>query len=40
MSADLKSVLLDLRYRIDAEDKDHTIVYSLEFEHAVRIITA
>ena len=30
--------VLDLRFRIDAEDADRKVVYSLPFKHAVSII--
>jgi hypothetical protein len=30
--------VMDLRYRIDAEDESGTVVYSLPFRHAVNII--
>ena len=38
MSADVKSGMIDLRFRIDAEDADGVIVYTLPFKHAVNII--
>ena len=38
MSGDMKSGVLDFRFRIDAEDMDGVIVYSLPFRHAVNII--
>jgi hypothetical protein len=38
MSADLATGIVDLRYRIDAEDTDGRVVYSLPFKHAVSII--
>jgi hypothetical protein len=30
--------VLDFRFRIDAEDEDGAIVYTLPFKHAVNII--
>lgn len=38
MSGDLRGGVIDLRFRIDAEDRDGVIVYSLGFKHAVNII--
>ena len=38
MSGDIRNGIIDLRFRIDAEDDDGDIVYSLPFEHAVSII--
>jgi hypothetical protein len=38
MSGDVKGGLIDLRFRIDAEDADGVIVYTLPFKHAVNII--
>ena len=38
MSQDMKSGFIDFRFRIDAEDRDGVIVYSLGFEQAVNII--
>lgn len=38
MSADLKGGVIDFRFRIDAEDRNGVIVYTLGFEHAVNII--
>jgi hypothetical protein len=38
MSGDIVSGLIDLRFRIDAEDADGVIVYTLPFSHAVNII--
>ena len=32
------SGLIDLRYRIDAEDEAGEVVYSLPFQHAVNVI--
>jgi len=40
MSGDLARGIIDLRYRIDAENVAGEIVYSLPFEHAVNIIPA
>jgi hypothetical protein len=38
MAGDIKHGIVDLRYRIDAEDADGAIVYSLDFAHALNII--
>ena len=38
MSGDLRGGVIDLRFRIDAEDEAGVIVYSLPFKHAVNII--
>jgi hypothetical protein len=39
MSGDLKTEgVIDLRFRIDAEAEDGTLIYSLPFSDAVRII--
>jgi hypothetical protein len=38
MCGDLVAGVLDFRFRIDAEDADGAIVYSLPFKHAVSII--
>jgi hypothetical protein len=38
ISADLAGGVIDLRFRIDAEDRDGVIVYTLGFAEAVRII--
>jgi hypothetical protein len=38
MSGDVRRGLVDLRFRIDAEDADGVIVYTLPFKHAVNII--
>jgi hypothetical protein len=35
---DVKAGIVDFRFRIDAEDKDGVIVYSLPFKHAINII--
>jgi hypothetical protein len=32
--------LMELRFRIDAEDEDGAIIYTLPFKHAVNIIPA
>jgi hypothetical protein len=41
MAGDIKTGgVLDLRYRIDAENAEGKIVYSLPFAHAVNIIPA
>jgi hypothetical protein len=38
MCGDMVAGVLDFRFRIDAEDEDGTIVYTLPFRHAVNII--
>jgi len=38
MAGDMRQGVLDLRFRIDAEDPDGVIVYTLPFKHAVNII--
>jgi len=38
ISGDVKGGLIDLRFRIDAEDRQGVIVYTLGFAEAVRII--
>jgi hypothetical protein len=38
MCGDLVAGVLDFRFRIDAEDGDGVIVYTLPFKHAVNII--
>lgn len=38
MSADIRNGIVDLRYRIDAEDDAGRMVYTLPFSVAVRII--
>jgi hypothetical protein len=38
MCGDMIAGVLDLRFRIDAEDEDGAIVYTLPFKHAVNII--
>ncbi len=38
ISQDVKGGVIDLRFRIDAEDRDGTIVYTLGFAEAVNII--
>jgi hypothetical protein len=38
MAGDMRKGVLDLRFRIDAEDAQGTIVYTLPFKHAVAII--
>jgi hypothetical protein len=40
LTGDVRDGLLDLRFRIDAEDDAGTIVYTLPFSHAVNIIPA
>jgi hypothetical protein len=38
MSTDMRHGVIDFRFRIDAEDGDGVIVYTLPFKHAVNII--
>ncbi|MDB5690548.1 MAG: hypothetical protein JWL91_2424 [Sphingomonas bacterium] len=38
MRGDIERGVLDLRFRLDAEDGDGEIVYTLPFKHAVNII--
>jgi hypothetical protein len=38
MCGDIVAGVLDLRFRIDAEDEDGAIVYTLPFKHAVNVI--
>jgi hypothetical protein len=38
ISGDLREGLIDFRLRIDAEDANGVIVYTLPFKHAVKII--
>jgi hypothetical protein len=38
LTGDVRSGILDLRFRIDAEDEHGTIVYSLPFKHALNVI--
>jgi hypothetical protein len=38
LAGDLRNGVVDLRYRIDAEDGVGKIVYSLSFKHAFSII--
>lgn len=38
MSGDVERGVVDLRFRIDAEDEAGTLIYSLPFKHAVSII--
>lgn len=38
MVGDMRNGVLDLRFRIEAEDEHGTVVYSLPFKHAVSII--
>ena len=38
MSGDIRRGLVDFRFRIDAEDENGVIVYSLPFKHAISII--
>ena len=40
MSGDLRSGLIDLRFRIDVEDRAGAIVHTVRFAEAVRIIAA
>jgi hypothetical protein len=38
MAGDIRNGVIDLRYRIDAEDEQGKIVYTLAFKHAVNIV--
>lgn len=38
MSGDIAGGVVDLRYRIDVENGDGAIIYTLPFKHAVNII--
>jgi hypothetical protein len=38
MAGDIRNGLLDFRFRVDAEDAEGTIVYTLPFKHGVSII--
>jgi patatin-like phospholipase/acyl hydrolase len=38
ISGDVQGGLIDLRFRIDAEDREGVIVYTLGFAEAVRIV--
>jgi hypothetical protein len=38
LSEDIKGGVIDLRFRVDAEDRDGLIVYTLGFAEAVNII--
>src|SRR3954447_9782653 len=38
IAGDIRNGIVDLRFRIDAEDANGTIVYSLPFRHALNII--
>ena len=38
MCGDMVAGLLDFRFRIDAEDGDGVVIYTLPFRHAVNII--
>ena len=40
LAGDMRNGIVDLRYRIDAEDADGNIVYTLKFEHAFSTIPA
>jgi hypothetical protein len=40
ISGDVGSGLVDLRFRIDAEDREGVIVYTLGFDQALKIIPA
>jgi hypothetical protein len=38
LAGDIRNGIIDLRYRIDAENGDREIVYSLPFRHAFSLI--
>lgn len=38
MSADVRDGVIDFRFRLDAENENGSVVYSLPFQHAVSII--
>ena len=38
MTGDIREGVMDLRFRIDVEDEDGEIIYTLPFKHAVNII--
>ena len=38
ITGDVRNGVVDLRYRLDAEDEQGKIVYTLPFKHAVNII--
>ncbi len=38
MTGDIREGVMDLRFRIDVEDEDGAIIYTLPFKHAVNII--
>ncbi len=38
LSGDIKGGVIDLRFRIDAQDEQGVIVYSLPFKHAFSLI--
>ena len=38
IAGDVQRGIVDFRFRIDAEDRDGTIVYTLPFEHAINVI--
>jgi hypothetical protein len=38
IAGDVQNGLIDLRYRIDAENEAGQVVYSLPFKHAVNVI--
>lgn len=38
ITGDVRNGVVDLRYRIDAEDEQGNLVYTLPFKHAVNII--
>ena len=38
LCGDLRNGIIDLRYRIDAEDENGAIAYSMPFKHAFSII--
>ena len=40
MAADIRNGVVDFRFRIDVEDEEGTLVYTLPFENAFTIIPA
>ena len=38
LAGDIRNGIVDLRYRIDAEDAEGNLVYTLPFEHAFSLI--
>jgi hypothetical protein len=40
MAADIRNGVLDLRFRIDAQDESGELVHSMAFKHALNIIPA